>query len=273
MLRGDINHFCFYVEGTGTTVVPGVSNAEGSWTEVLSAAQVTAELWELHLFVIGIGVSAVAKNALLDIGIDPAGGTSYTAIVNNLIVSHASGSIFGGIHYTIPIRIPAGSSVAARIQTSHTVAGTSSVYLHGKGKPSAPESARVASFAEVVGTVTNSNGVSVTPGVSGSQGAWTSLGTTSRDLWGWQLGIGFNTNNTGTRFYTADLAFGDASNKHMIINFSMWTAPDTAETTAHSRDPVAFRLVPAGSTLYVRMQTPSGTNNAGAYALAYGFGG
>lgn len=68
----------------GTSVTPGASNAEGSWTQVASSANIAEDVYWIY-FQIHTGATATAaKPQLLDIGVDPAGGTSYTAIISDM---------------------------------------------------------------------------------------------------------------------------------------------------------------------------------------------
>lgn len=75
---------------------------------------------------------------------------------------------------------------------------------------------------------------------------------------------------TTAQMYFFDLAYGDASNKHIIIENQPHLNPGTSEQTN------AFRLgwdwhVPAGGTLYVR-GSASGTAET-CEAVAVGLGG
>lgn len=241
----------------GTSVTPGASNAEGSYTQILSA--LVQEVSGFYLKVSDGATSASAKPHLLDIGIDPAGGSSYNALISN-IVCGASAPITAtgsGHKFFFPIRIPNGSTVAARIQGANATAGTVRVsiqtYSYGQGTR-APWALPVGQYSETIGTITNSDGVSFTPG-TGTAGTWVSLGTTSRDLWWWQLGYQIN-NGTITAEYTRiDLAVGDSSNKRVIL----WRTHGgtTGETVGDSDDIqllsfAGYAPVPAGSEMWIR---------------------
>jgi hypothetical protein len=237
----------------GTAVTPGASNVEGSWTQVASAANIANHVYWVELRITDGNTTGQAKNHLLDLGIDSAGGTSYTACVSNIIA--------------------AGSSVAVRIQGSHATAGTVRVSAKFYGQPSHLEAMPTSSVSETVGAITNSNGVSFTPG-NAADGTWASLGTTVLPLWWWQLGVQID-NTTITALLTyVDLAFGDATNKH-IINRVMLNLT-TVETIGHAF-PGNLNLfncycpVPAGATMYVRGRC-SGAPVTGYNAVAVGFG-
>jgi hypothetical protein len=259
----------------GTSIVPGASNAEGSWTQVATGANIAADVYGLSLQVFGGATSATAKNHLLDIGVDPAGGTSYTAVISNLQVGSSPAlTVAGAREYFFWFYIPAGASVAVRVQGNQATAGTVRVVVRFYGRPKAPEMVPRGSFSETFGTITNSNGQSVTPG-NAADGSWTLLGTTTQDLWWWQLGYGID-NATVTAEYTyIELAFGDVSNKVTI--FKMMHVGTTGETAGLAMQTqlvpaAAYQPVPAGAGIYVRMRC----NNApdtGYHVTVVGIGG
>ncbi len=258
----------------GTPVTPGPSNVEGSWTAIASSANIANDVYGFYLEVSGGASSTNAKNQLLDIGVDPAGGTSYTAIISNLVIGASPLlTAAGNREHFFPMFIKSGSSVAARIQGSNATAGTVRVIVKFFGKPSDPTMLPTCTYSETIGTITNSSGVSFTPG-NAADGSWVSLGTTSKPLWWWQLGYQID-NGTITAEYTyIDLAYGDGTNKHTI--FRVQHGGTTGETCGLQMQTqlchfAAVKPVPGGSTIYVRGRC----NNApdtGYNAVAVGCG-
>lgn len=260
----------------GTSVTPGASNAEGSWTQLASGANVAQDCYWIVLHVHGGGTSATIKDQLLDIGVDNAGGSSYTAIISNIICGESAGlsSLAPVREYMFPYFIKAGSSVAGRIQGAAGTAGTVRVGIKLFGQPSAPEMQPIGQYSETIGTIASSAGVSFTPG-NAADGTWASLGTTSQDMWWWQLG--YQVSNTVITAITTyiDLAYGDATNKitiqrqmHLgstseLIGDRMGANMNAAECTCY---------VPGGSTLYVRGRAQSAPDT-GFNAVAIGVGG
>jgi hypothetical protein len=281
MIEGTINRFAWKYSNAsapanpaGTQVTPGASNAEGSWTQIASSANIAQDVCGFRIIVSAGNTSGQAKNHLLDIGVDQAGGTSYTAVISNIICGQSSTNIEGGIVYYFPLGIKAGSSVAVRVQGSNGTAGTLRVAAVFYGQPSNPEAIRVGSFSETIGAITNSNGVSFTPGNSGAEGSWVSLGTTAKDLWWFQLCVQIDNGTTTSLIYHMDLAWGDGSNKNLIIENMRVMLPGTAERVAILGIPPGecFAQVPAGATLYVHGAC-SGTAETGWNAVAVGIGG
>lgn len=259
----------------GTSVVPGASNAEGGWTQIASGANIAEDCYWLYIQIHSGSTSAATKNHLLDIGIDYAGGTSYTAFLENLQVG-ASPSLAqaGAREFIFPIFIPAGTSVAVRIQGSNATAGTVRVVARFYGRPSNPEMVPRGAFAQTFGTVTNSNGQSFTPG-NAADGAWVDLGAVTEPLWWFQMGYGVD-NTTITAEYTyIEVAWGDASNKHTM--FKVMHGGTTAETAGLAAQTqmlqcAAYNPVPAGVNIYIRGRC----NNApdtGYHATVVGIGG
>ena len=261
----------------GISVTPGTSNGEGSWTEIASAANIAHDVYGVRLRISGGNTNGQAKEHLLDLGWDPAGGTSYVEQVSNMPVGAsgtwvASGSTVGSCRdYYFPLRIPSGAAVAVRIQGSNATAGTVIVDAVFYGMPSRPDLIRVGQYAETIGTITNSSGVTFTPG-NQANGTWVSLGTTTRKMWWWQLFVQNNTGSTPSLNLFCDLAWGDGSNKHLIIE-GLPVVETTGEAMASWLSfPDGFAEVPAGATIYVRGNgsgSSSGTHNA----VAVGIGG
>lgn len=257
----------------GTSVTPGISNAEGSWTRIAAAASITTCIYGFWISVSGGNTTGTDKSHLLDIGIDEAGGTNYTAIISNIVCGQTQAGSTGCNEFFFPLGIPQGASIAVRVQGVATTAGTVRVWAMFFGKPSCPELVLKGEVSETIGTITNSTGVSFTPG-NAADGSWTSLGTTTRNLWWWQLGVQCS-NATITAQYTwIDLAYGDDTNKVMIMQaFPIgWygTAEIAAQMCAHHMLQ-GFCHVPAGSTLYIRGRC-STTPATGYNAVAIGIG-
>lgn len=261
----------------GTSVTSNATaNVEGSWTQIAASSDITSEVYWLNVRISHGYSSGASRPSLLDIGVDPAGGTSYVEQVQNLICGNSADfTTPGGGHcYHIPIRIRAGSSVAVRLQSGGTTVPTrvSAMFF---GDPSRPEMAPNGTVFETIGTVTNSLGVSFTPGNTGTYGSWVSLGTTTRELWWWQLGAQVDNATQNALGYRYELAYGDASNKTTILinAFNTRSTESSGHIYAeHLMSAAAYCLVPAGSTIYVR-GTCTATADTGHNALAYGVGG
>lgn len=239
----------------GTSVVPGASSVEGSWTEVAASSNITEDCYWMYIQVHSGQTAATAKQHFLDIGIDPAGGTSYTEFLVDLAIGNSPTlAQAGNREYVFPIFIKAGSSVAVRVQGSQATAGTVRVACRWYGKPSAPEYVPRGMRSETLGAGANTLGTSITPG-NAVDGSWVSLGTTTIPLFWWQLGYQIN-NGTITAEYTyLELAYGDVTNKTTI--FKIMHGGTTAETCGLAAQTsllacAAYQPLPVGTELWVR---------------------
>lgn len=200
----------------GTTVTPG-NNVYGAYAQLLSATAFATYFIEITVH--GISVAAAAKDALITIGIDPAGGSAYTDFIQHLVVSNASLGSGGpgvvGKTYRFPLKIPVGASIAAKASVNNATVGTARVAVKLYGRPSRPELVRAGAYVDTFGAVTaSSSGTTVVPGTT-ADGAWTLLGSNfARPYWWWQAGMGANDATLGggaNGTYTVDLAVGTST--------------------------------------------------------------
>lgn len=259
--------------GPGTSVTPGASNVEGTFTQIFSA--LARDCYWLSLTIHGGSASAAAHGMLLDIGVDPAGGSSYTPIISDIVVGQQVLAVAQAKrHYLFPFCIKAVSSVAVRIQGSNGTPVACRVSAKLYGDPTNPELVPVGQFSETIGTIASSAGVSFTPG-NGGYGTIVDLGATTKDMWWWQLGVQCQ-NATITALQTRiQLLYGDASNKAELI-----TEQHSGATTEEMRVDLpanmiwleAYKFIPAGSHIYVRGMCSSAPNT-GWSAVGIGIGG
>jgi hypothetical protein len=263
------NHTTRPAAAMGTSITPG-NNTKGTPVQLL-----TALANDVYLVAININsnsVSAAARDTLVDIGIDEAGGTNYTYRIPDLIGSCASScDVLGGIWYVFRLFIRAGSTIGARASVNNATVGTLRVWVTMFGRPRNPEMCKVGSYVEAIGVVAaSSRGTTVTPGTT-SDGTWTSIGSTTKELWWWQAGVGVNDSTMSALVNTLDVAVGSAGEMPLITD-QLWRS-DASERLSNDRiSSGCERYVPAGTALYARMQC-SGTADA-AYSVAiYGVGG
>lgn len=257
----------------GTSITPGASNAEGTYTSIATGSNLSQDIYWLLLTVHGGGTSTAQKDHLLDVGIDPAGGTSYTTVISNIVCGGTYGIQGIPQSFAFPLFIKSGSQVAVRIQGSNATAGTVIVSARFLGQPSNPENVPCGQFTETIGTITNSQGQSFTPG-NAADGTWQSLGTTAKAMWWWQLGWQVSNAGTAVERTYIELAHGDGSNKHTILK-TMSSSTNAEQNGAFFNGNLSagcYRYVPAGATLYVRGRCENAPDS-GYNAVAIGVGG
>lgn len=162
-------------KGFGTSITGGASNADGTAVTVLPALAHDCEYLWLGISGTAITLGTSANAALMDLLIDPAGGTSWTSIIDDLIVGFASGTstqfTSGGssmpLEYHFPLWLPAGASIGARIRTQGGSPGTvTRIMAQVCGGNKNPASWWCGQKVETVGTMdpSNSLGQLHTPG-------------------------------------------------------------------------------------------------------------
>ena len=257
----------------GTSITPGASGVEGSFTEFGPDASLTSETSYLVITLSGGGANANSKQHLLDIAYDAAGGTTYDQFIVQDLACGASGTFgvgSGPRSFHFPCRIPAGAAVAARLQGSNATAGTVLLLAYFYGKPSRPELWRPSAYSETLGYSSGTLGASFTPGNSGAFGSWVSLGTTAKKHFWAQLGVQVDNGTISSQATRCQLAVGDGSNKHVIIDTMIET--NSSETTFSPLQTPCTWEIPAGAELWVRGNC-SGTAATGYNATVALFGG
>jgi hypothetical protein len=253
----------------GSTITPA-QNSFGSYTSILAGGSIARDCYGILININGLGATGTARDALLTIGIDTAGGTTYVDLIPNLLCSNAGSFIQGGAWYYFPIFIKSGSQLAAKGSVSSILVGTMRVAVWLYGAPSNMEGLIFGQGVESIGINTgSSSGTAVTSGTT-SEGAWTSLGTTVRDCFAWQHGMGYNNAvMTSGLMYHADISFGDGTNQVILGQDKPCTIRTSNEDFNCALTPSFPCLVKGGSTIYGRLQC-SGTANTGLSMAAYG---
>lgn len=259
--------------GASVTVTPGASNVMGSYVQAVSA--LAADCYGLEVWFGLNGVSATVRDTLCTIGVDPAGGSSYSDLIPNLSASAAAALSSGlGIRYYFPIFIKAGSTIGVKAQVNNATAGTLKARVLADTQPTDTRLARAGSFVEAIGaTAASSNGTAVTAG-GAAEGAWTLLGTTTKRTWWHQLGFCCSSTTFTGAQYAAELAVGDGTNFDILVR-DMLVQTTTAEQVSffNPERPKNVREIPASSSLYGRLQASALGADTGTSLIAYALGG
>lgn len=245
------------------------TGAKASWVEVISDANVTADCYGVYVEVQKTATSATDTSCILDIGVDAAGGTSYTALVSNLLCGYAddwnAGVGRGGARrYFVPVKITSGSAVAIRGRTveGSNQDGSIKVQLLG-GATGTPYGG--ASVETLGVTESTSKGTSVTPGAATTWGSWTNIGSTlSANAQAFVVGVQ-PAGATVVNRCAYQLQIGVSSS---AIS-QTFTLQGTTEECVDGPFPVmpAYYYVASGSQMQVRMRGTSGSTQAFDVAL------
>lgn len=264
-------------DASGVAFTPGVSNAKGSWADVFggTVAEDTFGLWlAFH------DISGTHVDTLADIGIDTAGGTSYSVLIPNLIASYASSFQLGipeawGHTYYFPLFVPKGSRVGVRAQQVVGTAVGGQLRAVLMQKPTHPELLKVGSFVDAVGIDTTTSRGKVLTGGPRAWSAWQLVGTAPRDAWFHQSGLSNSSTGTLQTFNGfCEYAIGDGTNFRTIVQKQKFGA--VGNSLSEEDIPLDWRYATfkAGCSIYSRnwqSTNPTDTFYAAMY-LVGGYG-
>jgi hypothetical protein len=258
--------------GFGASATSGAANTKGSPVTLIAGASVTEDCYQIDIVFGGGSTAGAQRTFLADILIDPAGGTSWSTLIPNLLVLGPHHS-FGGYHYSFPLFIKAGTSIGFQHQcNAATQALRCAIVL--LGKPTRPELLKYGHKVEAIGANTTSTiGVSVTPGSSNDKGSYASLGTASNSNFYWQIGTAMADATAGTSYqYVFDLALGDATNKRLAIINSYLLNENTEDAARPnwSGAVMPYKQGIAGEEVYARCAASFTSWDSGICATAYG---
>lgn len=178
----------------GSSLTPGSTITAGSPANTASSALAIGTVSPLAkdacLLVLEIGstrtsTSAIDRSESLDIVVDPAGGTSYSSLIDNIIMGGFDLQPGNGNPLVLwfPVWIPAGAAIALQFRAANISPNNAScrVLVRVFGEPRRPEMWWCGQKVETLGgNAAASKGTDVTPGASNSFGSWTTIGTSTR---------------------------------------------------------------------------------------------
>jgi hypothetical protein len=239
----------------GTTVSAGANNADGTTVTLLTALAHDVEL--LMISMCNYCSDGSLVDTLADILIDPAGGTSWVSLIDDLLANSENSAQLACSSYAFPVWIPAGASVGARARNSSTGTSSGSIHIQAYGGNANPGSWWCGQKVTSIGVnPASSRGTNVTPGVSGAWGSWTDLGSplpyhAGAIQYGAQgeTGTAWTSRTYKFQFGVSDTKIGPAFGRTTTSKeggYSSVTGP-------------IFASIPAGSQLRVRGLTSSTT--------------
>lgn len=242
----------------GTTITAGATNTKGSYSTLGSTLTVP---WSGFFVMIG-NPSGTNRDFLVDISVDPAGGTTYQLLVPDVL--YGIGNVDSVAYHHIPIPLPSGAQVAARCQSStasSTIAASVVGYVGALAHP-----APLGRCVNYGSNTADSSGVTI-PGnaTANTEGAWTAVGSATvvphRAL---SLCIGSLKDGTrvaATYLLDIGLDLGGGSFQEIIPDLRLNVQGTTGDdVTPHGIGPFPLS-VPVGATLAARVR--SSTNTSG----------
>jgi hypothetical protein len=242
----------------GSGVAPGLSNADGSAVTLLPALAHDCEY--LVMAVSGFALSGANTSALLDILIDPAGGTSWSELIADLLCGYSSfvemdgsGNFGVPVMYHFPIWLKAGTSIGAQARCAHGSAFTNTprVVTFAAGGNKNPASWWCGQKVATVGTMdpSASRGQTHMSGASGAFSSWTSLGSaTAARAGALQYGVqGPGSASVSGKVYRYEFGAGSSQ-----IGPCCYRGMGGLEVGTHFFPGPVFCDIPAGTQMQVR---------------------
>lgn len=262
---------------TPSTTVPAAqitsdaaTNTDGTAGTILSALAHDCEY--LIIGTSSPGASTVNTSSLMDVLVDPAGGTSWASFIDDLIAGYNQSmalttSAFGLRLYHFPVWLPAGTSIGAQIRSA-TGSQTANVFAWAYGGVRQPASWWCGQKVETIGaTPATSRGTTHTAGSTGAFSSWASLGSTiARDAHAIQFGLQ-SEGDTNTPAMTFHFEFGYSSTR---IGPRIHHSQGAQEQVASYPQGPIFCNIPAGTQLQVRGTASGapGTTDVAAYVVS-----
>jgi hypothetical protein len=177
----------------GVAFTAGANDADAAAVTVLSA--LAHDVHYIEILFAGIVSATNNVNALADLLVDPAGGTTWSELIDSLPCGFSVATIGERgypIGYRFPLYIPSGSSLGVRARTRHTAdITTGQVAINAFGDPSRPDAWWCGRSVETLGaSAATSSGTAHTPGASNAFSAWATIGTSTGRYGAIQLGFG-----------------------------------------------------------------------------------
>lgn len=258
--------------GFGTTITSGTANTMGAWVQVVTGANMLNEGYGISIVFSNGFTSAAIRNTLVNVGVDPAGGTNYTIKIPYLVAGHANTYALGPINYYFPLYIPKGASVALQSQGT-TASGVVSAFVTVYGQPRRPDAVRCGSVVTQFGAVTaTSSGTTLTLGTT-AEGTWTQIGTaTTSAYWWWQMGYTcLDTTMTASAIHF-DIGAGNATFKKILLQDIVVRTTATEQVSIDPHVVTAYNNVATGDIIYVRGQSAA-TADTSPGVIVYGLRG
>lgn len=232
---------------TGTTITAGgTSNTKGSWTS-LGTVSIPGEMIVVSAFNL-----SVAGGFMLDIGIYD--GVSAVMPIAEDLYFDGRKSRFSCENYPIPVHVPLGSVLYARLASSTASAtlGTA-VQIYSNGYLGAPGLLRMVPLTAVG---TGQKGVTVDPGGTANTRSRTELvASTSYSVYGLMFTISLNLDiarSTGSTLFSIDV--GSSSNEYPVVPDYAFMCSGTLDVNLPTRSPWFPCHIPSGSRISCNAQ-------------------
>lgn len=250
----------------GQNFTTGANDTDGTAITLLSALS-----YDVHFVRISVncpGASTADGNAAGDLLVDPAGGTSWSSKIDDLVIgfSGVSNQRAWNAVYNFPLYIKAGTSIGWRAKTVHTADLTQGqVLVEVFGQPSRPELIWCGNGVETLG-ISDSKGTGITPG-NNAWGSWTSVGSTTVHHF---KSVQYGFNGTDATSSTLQYYFQVGTNSVQLAGSGQHTALVSTSESAEKNStgyPIPCNI-PAGTQMQMRARCSSAPETT--YVAVYG---
>jgi hypothetical protein len=234
-------------QGGVTITANSSANTKGSWTQLIASTSADASL--LTVLVGSVQIGATNTATLVDLAMGASG--SEVAFASDIAVGGASGGGGGSraaAYFQIPLKIPSGTRISARIQSVVTGGKTAAVALYTQDAgdySTAPTSVDV-----IGGNTANSQGISF----SGASATWVQATASTSQAYRAVALVGSVHDAGVSPAITPTLTLGVGASGSEVEFGNLRYEFDTAER-ASLREPyntLFGRNIPAGSRLAVK---------------------
>jgi hypothetical protein len=228
--------------GSVTLTASATPHTKGSWSQIIASTSNGTTL--IRFFIAGVSVSTADSATLLDIGVGASG--SETVIVPNMAIGGSAGSF-----YSIPVEIPSGSRIAARIQGVRA-SQTATMGAREFFALNAGDTASIGTTVDVLGTDT---ATSTGTAMSGSSGTWVEIeDSTTKNYIGFAIAPSTSDTDTAAQGDAAYEIGVGAAGSEVAFGYIQFAFGATENfSLAANRSPNLFgREVPTGSRLAIR---------------------
>lgn len=229
----------------GTSLPAGATiNTKNTWTQLIASTVHSASyMW------VSLHSGAPGRSALVDIGIGAAG--QETVVYADLLNAATNQVMFNA---RFPCNIPAGTRVAARVQSTAANANTFClVHLFGSGFLSSSPLGKVTTYGA---DTTDSGGTEIDPGgTAHTKGAWTEIvAASSHGIRELTVAIGNQANGTRTAAdQLIDIGIGAAGQEAVLLK-NLYLAQSTVSLQPGAIGPLPM-TIPRNSRIVARAQS------------------
>lgn len=241
----------------GTTVSSTTEHTYGSWAQLKAASGIEAT----HL-IVGIADPNGGSDIVVDIGI---GGAGSEVVVAEALAVRGEGSLRNsGVDYSIPLRIPAGSRVSARMKGS-AASRNCQVSVRAIAGPSPYSSFEKMEFV-------GSAAFATTGYTNNAKGAWSQMvASIPNDLKALHLlWANVDTSSGQSSAALMDFGFGVAGSEIVLVQDLHATAQGSTAGVIYHNAFVPIGL-PAGTRLAMRGQVSAGSSSRYLVMTAHGY--